>query len=78
MSLKVKELRTKTEEELAEMIANLKKEIKSAVTAVLDGSNKDTGKSKRLRRDVARIETVLNEKRILSVVAENESEESNA
>lgn len=78
MSLKAKELRTKTEEELNDMIVNLKNDVKSALTSVLDGSNKDTGKTKRIRRDIARIKTVLNEKKILSEIVENESEEENA
>lgn len=78
MSLNAKDLRTKTEEELKEMLQNLAEEIKTSVSSVMDGSSKDTGKTKRLRRDVARIKTVLNEKKILSEIAENESEEVNA
>ncbi len=78
MSLNTKELRTKTEEELNEMLRELAGEIKSSLSSVLDGSSKDTGKTRRIRKDVARIKTVLNEKRILSETVENESEGENA
>lgn len=78
MSLIAKDLRSKTEEELKEMLAKLGEEVKTSLSAVLDGSSKDTGKTKRIRRDIARIKTVLNEKKILSDIAENESEDVNA
>uniref|UniRef100_A0A7C4TPX9 Large ribosomal subunit protein uL29 n=1 Tax=candidate division WWE3 bacterium TaxID=2053526 RepID=A0A7C4TPX9_UNCKA len=68
MSINAKDLRSKTIEELKESLKIAKAEIYKSSSATMQGAEKDRGKSQKLRRDVARIMTVLNEKKILSEV----------
>ncbi len=65
MTLLAKDLRSKTIEELNELMNKTKVEIEKAVSATMQGAEKDKGKVKRMRRDIAKIKTVLNEKKIL-------------
>lgn len=56
-----KELRNKTKEELHEQIKSLEKEIKEVMEKLIKGKEKNVKKSGNLRRDIARVKTVLAE-----------------
>lgn len=60
--MNTKELRNKTENELNKQLKDLKKELEGFVTNVLQGKEKNVKKGKFLKKDIARIKTVLNEK----------------
>jgi ribosomal protein L29 len=60
--LSIKELRTKTEQELREELNAAKKALNAFVSDVLKGKEKNTKKAVFLKRQVARVSTVLNEK----------------
>lgn len=60
--MNLKELRTKTENELNKQIKDLKKDLEAFATNVLQGKEKNIKKGLFLRKDIARIKTVLNEK----------------
>ena len=51
---------------LVKISANAKGEVKSSVADVLQGKSKDTSKTKKHRRDVARVLTVLREKQLIA------------
>ncbi len=61
--MNVKEIRNKTEQELKEQIVNLNKEIEDAMGKIIKGKDKNTVKVRKLRKDLARIMTVLNEQK---------------
>ena len=63
-----KELRGKTETELKKLLKQTQESVEKSISEVLQGKNKDTSKTKRLRREIARIKTVLSEKEILADV----------
>lgn len=66
MTLIAKDLRSKTTEELVELLNKTKVELETASSATMQGAEKDKGKSQKLRKEIAKIKTVLNEKKILS------------
>lgn len=67
------ELRQKTEFELKELRAKLKQDVIKIGREVLRNKEKNVRKIGHLKKDLARVETVLNEKRILSEI-ENSQE----
>ncbi|HBY09664.1 50S ribosomal protein L29 [candidate division WWE3 bacterium RIFOXYC2_FULL_42_13] len=64
--MNAKELRQKSEQELSDTKKNLEKEIREVSLNTLQGKEKNVKKAGLLRRDVAKILTVINEKKILS------------
>ncbi|RJR26389.1 50S ribosomal protein L29 [candidate division WWE3 bacterium] len=63
--MKVAELREKTKQELVEMITKLTTDIKTSTLDILKRKEKNVKKPRLLRKDLARITTVLNEKKVL-------------
>lgn len=63
-----KELRAKNIEELKKEIAEKKKELEKYVNEVYKGKEKNISKTKFLKRDIARINTIINEKKILKEI----------
>ncbi|KKS06257.1 MAG: 50S ribosomal protein L29 [candidate division WWE3 bacterium GW2011_GWF1_42_51] len=63
--MNAKELRQKNEQELSDTKKNLEKEIREVSLNTLQGKEKNVKKAGLLRRDMARLLTVLNEKKIL-------------
>jgi large subunit ribosomal protein L29 len=64
--MNAKELRQKNEQELSDTKKNLEKEIREVSLNTLQGKEKNVKKAGLLRKDVARLLTVLNEKKILN------------
>ena len=64
--MNAKELRQKNDQELLDSKKNLEKEIREVSLNTLQGKEKNVKKAGLLRRDVAKILTVINEKKILS------------
>ena len=64
--MKLEELRAKNEKELLNLLQKAKGEVKSSVADVFQGKSKDTSKTKKHRRDVARVLTVLREKQLIA------------
>ena len=60
--MKAAELRDKTPEELRETLASLKKESFNLRFQQATGQMEGTARMRQVRRDVARVKTVLNEK----------------
>jgi ribosomal protein L29 len=60
--MELNELRNKTVEELNEQTKSLKKEVSEVMNTVLKGKEKNFKKATKLRRDIARVLTVLKEK----------------
>lgn len=60
--MNLKELRTKTEIELNKQVKALKKDLESFSSNVLQGKEKNVKKGLFIRKEIARIKTVLNEK----------------
>lgn len=60
--MKLKEVRAKTETELREQIKSMAKVIESHASEIIKGKEKNTSKVGFLKRDLARVKTVLNEK----------------
>lgn len=60
--LNLKELRTKTEAELIKQVKSLQKELEGFSSNVLQKNEKNVKKGMFLRKDIARIKTVLNER----------------
>jgi large subunit ribosomal protein L29 len=61
---KAAELRNKTVEELTVMVRELKAELYDTRSKIATRQIEDNNKSRRLRRQIARILTVLNEKTV--------------
>lgn len=59
------DLRSKTEEELKVLTASLKKDMQKVSEDLIKGKEKNIKKVKYLKKDFARIQTVLNEKKFL-------------
>lgn len=59
--MKYAELKQKTLSELYDLYGNLKKEQLNLRLTRENSENKDTSRQKKIRRDVARIQTLLNE-----------------
>jgi ribosomal protein L29 len=68
------ELRKKTIAELKEMISGKKAEILDLSKSILKGSEKNVKKINFLRKEVARISTILNEKVLISTIEEAKNE----
>lgn len=68
--MKAVDLRGKKEKELLDQLKKAQEDVEKSVSEVLQGKTKDTSKTKKLRRQVARIKTILAEKQ---VIAEMES-----
>ncbi|HAI63174.1 MAG: hypothetical protein UU64_C0001G0028 [candidate division WWE3 bacterium GW2011_GWF2_41_45] len=64
--MNAKELRQKSEQELLDTKKNLEKEIREVSLNTLQGKEKNVKKAGLLRRDMAKILTVINENKILS------------
>jgi len=60
--MNAKELRNKTENELNKQLKSLKGDLESFSTNVLQGKEKNVKKGVFIRKDIARVRTVLNEK----------------
>jgi ribosomal protein L29 len=60
--IKLEEFRNKTKEELKKEITTLEKEIQKVVSDILQKKEKNVKKASRIRKDIARIKTLLNEK----------------
>ena len=60
--MKAAELRDKTADQLKEELDNLKKESFNLRFQQASGSMEDTSQMRRVRRDAARVKTILNEK----------------
>ena len=64
------ELRNKSLSELKEMLASKKAEILDFSKSAIKGSEKNVVKLKFLRKEIARILTIINEKELLASVEE--------
>lgn len=62
--MKTTELRQKSESDLTKMLKDTKTEIEKYVSDVLQGKAKNTNKTRQIRKGLARIKTVLNEKKV--------------
>lgn len=72
--MKTQDIRNKTIEEILEMVKENKNEVKKHSLEVLRGSEKNVTKKRLLRRKVARLQTVLNEKLLLASSEEKDNE----
>ena len=63
--MKAADLRSKSEQEMKELIQKIKRELEDIVSNVLKGKEKNVKKINRLKREVARIKTLLGEKEFL-------------
>ena len=63
--MNAKELRTKTTAQLQKMLLEQKKGLEKLMGDVYKGKEKNICKSKYIRRDIARINTVLTEKKFI-------------
>jgi large subunit ribosomal protein L29 len=63
-ALKAAELRNKTVEELTVFVRELKSELFDTRSKIATRQIEDNNKSRRLRRQIARVLTVLNEKKV--------------
>ncbi len=61
--MKISEIREKTEKDLMSMLLKTKEDLQKTVVEVLQGKSKDTSKLKRGRRELARLKTILNQKK---------------
>ncbi|MFZ5424693.1 MAG: 50S ribosomal protein L29 [Patescibacteria group bacterium] len=66
--MQVAELRSKTKEELLEMLDSLKIDYKNAGEDLIKGNEKNLKVQKYLRKDIARVKTILREKEILESI----------
>lgn len=66
--MKISELRQKTEQELREYLEKLTKEVKDARNSALQSKEKNVKKPIALRKEVARVMTLLTEKKVLNEV----------
>ena len=64
-NMKAADLRSKSEQEMKELIQKIKRELEDIVSNVLKGKEKNVKKINRLKREVARIKTLLGEKEFL-------------
>jgi len=68
------ELRAKTIKDLEDLVISKKNEILENSKNMLKGSEKNLKKNLFLRKEIARILTVLNEKKLLAMVEEKSNE----
>jgi len=69
------ELRTKTIKDLEDLIVSKKNEIVENSKNIVKGSEKNVKKNLFLRKEVARIKTILNEKKLLDTLVEDKTNE---
>ncbi|MEO5338202.1 MAG: 50S ribosomal protein L29 [Magnetospirillum sp. WYHS-4] len=62
--MKVTDLRTKTDDELKDSIRNLRKEAFNLRFQRASGQLENTARVRQVRRDIARIKTVLGQRRV--------------
>ena len=67
--MKAAELRDKTPDQLRDTLVQLKKEAFNLRFRQASGGLEDTSQMRRIRRDTARVKTVLNEKAAAAAVA---------
>jgi ribosomal protein L29 len=72
--MKSQELRNKSIQELEEMLVSKRNEIVENSKKILKGSEKNVKKINFLRKEVARISTILNEKVLISTIEEAKNE----
>ncbi len=58
----LKDLRVKNDGELKELFVKLKKEVSEHMSGILKGKDKNAKKAIALRRQMARVKTILNER----------------
>lgn len=68
------ELRNKSIQELKEVVNSKRKEIKDFAQSAVRGNEKNMAKFKYLKKDLARVLTILNEKEIVSLIEEKKNE----
>ncbi|HLB51688.1 50S ribosomal protein L29 [candidate division WWE3 bacterium RIFCSPHIGHO2_12_FULL_38_15] len=64
--MKSSDLRNKSEKELKDLIQKTAKELEDVVTDVIKGKEKNIRKIRPLKKDIARLKTLLSEKEFLS------------
>ena len=64
MSLDTKDLREKNESELQKLLDKTREKLSKVSIEVMQGKTKNTSQAKFLRKDIARIMTVLNENKV--------------
>lgn len=64
MSLDIRELRKKDEGQLQKLLEKTRGKLEKSFVDVMQGKSKNTSKAKRLRKDIARIMTILSENKV--------------
>lgn len=64
--MKVSEIREKSEKELKELLEKTRKELQKIVSDVLQKKEKNVTKARLFKKDIARIQTIINEKKKLN------------
>jgi ribosomal protein L29 len=65
-------LRTKTSEELAKTFSDKSKELVKVMTAITGGTEKNLKKGRNLKKDMARVATIIREKEIIASMTKSE------
>lgn len=65
--MQAKDLRPKKEQELLDQLKGLRKELKEISMSVLNRKEKNVKKPRNMRKDIARVLSILKEKQILDV-----------
>jgi ribosomal protein L29 len=63
--MKISEMRTKTEQELHEELKKIEKELKDVVTEIMQGKEKNFMRTRPLKKNIARVKTLINEKKVI-------------
>lgn len=61
--MKAQDIRTKTEQEVKEELVKLNKQLEEVTLNILQKKEKNVKKTRSIRRDIARLKTVVNEKK---------------
>jgi ribosomal protein L29 len=72
--MKSQELRNKSIQELEEMLVSKRNEIVENSKKILKGSEKNVKKNLYVRKDIARILTILEDKKLISMIEDKENE----
>jgi len=72
--MKAQEIRKKSAQELLDLQDKLTKEYQDLVKGIIEKKEKNVRKPRELRKDIARIQTILNERKILEGESEEKSE----
>ncbi|MFA6981571.1 MAG: 50S ribosomal protein L29 [Patescibacteria group bacterium] len=70
--MNLEELRTKTENEIEKELVKVRSDVEKFAREIIKGKEKNITKLRNMKKDYARIATVLNEKRILARKEKNE------